>query len=132
MGFHPAAAAPGARPRPGRMVVIDFLHEQEIAELLERDPFGIDHDCPRPGRPRLHFLLRRSGLPALREDLRMTATVHFESVYRRRGEVICEPLCDLGSYVSSALIVKTSPRRDEINCHFCIQLLMRLKESSNA
>jgi hypothetical protein len=54
--------------------------------------------------------------------------VHFQSIYRRYGLVVEEPLCGL----APAFDEPRTPRRDEISCPACLRFLMRLKEPVHA
>jgi hypothetical protein len=53
--------------------------------------------------------------------------VHFQSIYRRFGLVIGEPLC--GPERES---VETSSLKHEVTCLFCLRFLAELKEKSHA
>ncbi len=56
-----------------------------------------------------------------------TPTLHFQSVYRRYGLVICEPLCG-----PEPVRVETSPLKHEVTCRFCLRLLTEMKEYGHA
>lgn len=52
--------------------------------------------------------------------------VHFQSIYRRRGQVIREPLCEQEPY--EGIEERLSPLRSEITCPACLSFLMCIKE----
>ena len=53
--------------------------------------------------------------------------IHFQSIYRRFGLVIGEPLC--GPERES---VETSTLKHEVTCLFCLRFLAKLKKKSHA
>ena len=53
--------------------------------------------------------------------------IHFQSVYRRYGLVISEPLCG-----PERDRVETSPLKHEVTCQFCLRFLTELKEYGHA
>jgi hypothetical protein len=55
------------------------------------------------------------------------SAIHFQSIYRRFGMIIAEPLC--GPERES---VETSALKHEVTCQFCLRFLMELKENSHA
>lgn len=56
--------------------------------------------------------------------------VHFQSIYRRRGQVICEPLCEQEPYEGIAECL--SPLRSEITCPACLDFLLCIMEPTRA
>lgn len=59
------------------------------------------------------------------------STTHFQSVFRRNGRVLIEPLCEQETFDGIGL----SPFRADITCPACLGFLMELpkpKESADA